>query len=116
MNSSIIEQGELIVADILFAEQNAAKRRLALVISKTEYNEHSRDIIALKVTSQDHSDYFSIPLTNSDTAKKTLKKESFVVADFPTTISKQNVFARPDMVSGKKLAEIKAKIRELYEL
>jgi len=114
MNSSNIEQGELVVADILFAEQIGTKRRLALVASTSEFNKTSDDIVVLKVTSSAKSTPFDIQISNKDTQNKTLKKDSAIMADFPVTLFKENIFARPDKITGQKLAEVKQKIRKLY--
>jgi len=114
MTLSNIEQGELVVADILFAEQDAKKRRLALVISGTEYNKTSRDVVVLKVTSSGSLSDYSVALTNESTEKKVLKKESRVVADFPVTITKQKILSRPDRVSAEFLSQVKQKMASLY--
>ncbi|MEK6972640.1 MAG: type II toxin-antitoxin system PemK/MazF family toxin [archaeon] len=116
MSSLNIEQGELIVADILFAEQVGAKRRLALVISNSSYNKNSEDIIVLKVTSHGSDTKFDISLTNKDTANKTLKTDSTIMADFPVVIVKENIVARPDKINANKMNEVKQKIRELYNI
>ncbi|HZX20381.1 MAG TPA: type II toxin-antitoxin system PemK/MazF family toxin [archaeon] len=111
-----IEQGELVVADILFAEQDSKKRRLALVISGNKYNKTSKDIVVLKVTSKINNSQYSVNLTNDSTIKKALKKESIIRADFPVTIAKQNIISNPDKISPEKLEETKAKLRKFYEL
>ena len=116
MNSSIIEQGELVVADILFAEQVGAKRRLALVISSTEFNRKASDIVVLKVTSLGGNTFFDVPLSNADTLKKSLKTDSTIMADFPVVIVKDNILARPDKINQNKLKEVKQKIKKLYDL
>ena len=116
MNSSGIRQGELVVADILFAEQVGAKRRLALVISNNKFNEKSQDIVVLKVTSHGSDTAFDVKLTNAHTENKTLKKESTIMVDFPVVIMKERILARPDKISTEKLGEVKGKIRELYNL
>ncbi len=116
MGSSIIEQGELVVADILFAEQVGAKRRLALVISNTKFNSKSSDIVVLKVTSHGSDTPFDIRLTNENAINKTLKTNSTIMVDFPVVIVKEKIIARPDKITEKKLNEVKHKIRELYNV
>ncbi|PIN85401.1 MAG: hypothetical protein COV47_02250 [Candidatus Diapherotrites archaeon CG11_big_fil_rev_8_21_14_0_20_37_9] len=116
MNLSNIEQGELVVADIIFAEQDAKKRRLALVISGTEYNRTSTDIIVLKVTSSARTSKYHIRLTNDSTIKKALKKNSKIVADFPVTITKQKILSRPDRITKEKLQETKERMEKLYNI
>lgn len=114
MNSSNIEQGELVVADILFAEQVRAKRRLALVVSNTEFNTESQDIVVSKVTSHGGNTPFDIKFTSEDTANKNLQKDSTIMVDFPVVIMKEKIHARPDKIKEEKLGEVKQKIRELY--
>ncbi len=116
MNSSGIEQGDLVVADILFAEQTGSKRRLAVAISSTEFNQKSEDIVVLKVTSQQHGKPFEIPLTNEHTIKKMLKKNSIVTVGFPVTLAKEKIAAVPDKLKKEKLLEIKQAMKKLYEL
>ncbi|MFH0715148.1 MAG: type II toxin-antitoxin system PemK/MazF family toxin [Candidatus Diapherotrites archaeon] len=116
MNSSIIEQGELVVADILFAEQVGAKRRLALVMSNSEYNKKSEDIIVLKVTSQGSNTEYDINFSNENTLKKALKKDSTIMVDFPTVIMKERIISIPDKVSRETLVQVKQKMKELYML
>lgn len=116
MSLSDIKQGELVVADILFAEQVGIKRRFALVISNDKFNMESGDIIVLKVTSHGGNTTFDVPLRNSDTTNKTLKKDSTILVDFPATIAKQNIVARPDNIKEEKLQKVKQKIKELFEL
>ena len=116
MNSSTIEQGELVVADILFAEQVGVKRRLALVISNTAFNKKSSDIVVLKVTSHGGDTFFDVPLSNADTLQKSLKRDSTVMVDFPVVIVKDNILARPDKITQKKFGEVKQKIRKLFDL
>ena len=116
MNLSNIEQGELVVADILFAEQVGAKRRLALVISNSDFNKISEDIVVLKVTSSISKTPFDVQLTNAHTANNALKEESAIMVDFPVTIVKGKILARPDKIKQGKLAEVKAKIKDLYGL
>lgn len=116
MNSSIIEQGELVVADVLFAEQIGAKKGLALVVSNTPFNRKSSDIVVLKVTSHGSNTQFDIKLTNKDTANKALKTNSTIMADFPVVILKEKIISRPDKINEEKLKEVKQKISELYGL
>lgn len=116
MSSLIIEQGHLVVADILFAEQIGAKRRLALVISNGEYNKKSEDIIVLKVTSHSSNTRYDLKLTNDDTINKSLKKDSTLMVDFPTVIMKERIIAMPDKINVRKLSEVKEKIKELYAI
>jgi len=116
INLSNIEQGELVVADILFAEQVGAKKRLALVVSNTNFNAQSEDIVVLKVTSHGSNTKFDVKIDNKDTVNGALEKPSTVMIDFPVVIVKKRIYARPDKIKPEKLLEIKQKLKELFEL
>ena len=51
MNSLSFEQGDIVIAQLLFSEQIGLKIRPALVISNTKYNKENDGIILLKITS-----------------------------------------------------------------
>ena len=85
MNSSNFEQGNIVIAQILFSEQIGLKTRPALVMSNTKYNKNSEDIILLKITSQSKKTKFDIELNNKDLEKGELTKTSMIMADNPIT-------------------------------
>ncbi|MFA6320113.1 MAG: type II toxin-antitoxin system PemK/MazF family toxin [archaeon] len=51
MNSLSFEQGDIVIAQLLFSEQIGLKIRPVLVISNTKYNKENDGIILLKITS-----------------------------------------------------------------
>jgi len=116
MNSLNFEQGELVVAFLLFSEQIGAKKRPALVISNTSYNKKSEDIILLKITSQAKKTDYDIPLNQEDLAEGKLKVESQVMVDNPVTTYKGLIESKIGRISNQKLLEVKKKIKELYNL
>ncbi|MBN1941422.1 MAG: type II toxin-antitoxin system PemK/MazF family toxin [Candidatus Diapherotrites archaeon] len=116
MNSSNFEQGDLVVADLMFSEQIGAKRRPALVISNSEFNRHSDDLILLKITSQGSKTRYDVLLTSKDLEKGRLKSESQIMVDNPVTTYKKLIEAKIGKISNPKLKEVKQKIKELYEL
>lgn len=115
-NFSNFEQGDIIVADIIFSEQVGVKRRPALVISNSQFNRASEDIIVLKITSANKKTDFDIPLTNKDLVEGELNLDSVIMVDFPVTVYKGSISQHASRISKQKLAEVKTKIRELYSL
>lgn len=115
-NYSNFEQGEIIVADILFSVQVGVKRRPVLVLSNSEFNKHSEDIIVLKITSAAKKTEFDVALRQADLEGGELQTESFIMADFPATIDKNMVTQKIGKISKQKLAEVKKKTKELYAL
>lgn len=116
MSSSNIKPGQIIVADVRYSDQEGSKRRLGLVVSSAKYNAKSPDIVMVKITSKPRKNEFDCVLTNANTKKKMLAKESFIRADFPVVLVKGKVLRQVDEVHPAKLNEVKSKIKELYEL
>ncbi len=116
MNSSNIKPGQIVVAEMRYSNQEGSKRRLGLVVSSAKYNAKSQDIVVLKITSKPRKNEFDCSLSNASTEKKMLAKESFIRADFPVVLVKENVLKQVDEIHSAKLGEVKSKIKELYEL
>ncbi len=116
MNSSNFEQGDLVVANLIFSEQIGAKRRPALVISNSKFNRESDDLILLKITSQGSKTKYDVLLTSKDLEKGRLKTESHIMVDNPVTTYKKLIETKIGKISKQKLKEVKGKIKELYEL
>jgi len=110
------EQGDIVVADLLYAEQIGVKRRLAIVISNSEYNKESEDLILLKITSKDKGTSFDIELTNKDLEEGELFMDSYIMVDNPMTTYVKNISQKAGKISLSKLKEVKQKIKELYKL
>jgi mRNA interferase MazF len=116
MNSSNFEQGDLVVAHIMFSEQVGVKRRPALVISNSKFNKESDDLILLKITSKGSKTRYDVRLTPKDLEKGKLKTESQIMTDNPVTAYKKLIESKIGKISNQKLKEVKQKIRGLYGL
>ena len=116
MNSSNFEQGEIVVAQILFSEQIGIKTRPALVISNSKFNKKSDDLILLKITSKSKKTEYDVKLSNEDMEKGELRTESQIMVDNPVTTYKKMIQTKIGQVKQQKLKEVKQKIKELYEL
>jgi len=115
-NSSSFEQGNIIIANILYSQQIGFKRRPVLVISNSDYNKHSEDLIVLSVSSTPAKAKYDVKLTNKDLEEGELRVESKILVDFPTTIEKKLITQNIGKLSKQKLKEAKQKIKELYAL
>ena len=111
-----LEQGSIVVADVLYSAQIGVKRRPVLIISNTVFNKHADDIIVLKITSTNKKTKFDVSLTNKNLTKGKLKKDSFIMVDFPATIQKNLIVEEKGKLSKQKLSEVKQKIKELYQI
>ena len=110
------EQGDIIVADILYSRQVGVKRRPVLVISNARHNKHSANVIVLSVSSTEIKTPYDVPLTNKDLVKGELRLESKILVDFPTTLEKTLLTQKIGKISEQKIREVKQKLKELYEL
>lgn len=115
-NSSSFEQGDIVVADIVYSQQFGFKRRPVLVISNTSYNKTSSDLIVVSISSTQPKSKYDLKLNNGDLEEGELRTESKVIVDFPTTIEKTLAAQKIGKISKEKLKEVKQKIKELYEL
>ena len=116
MSSLCFEQGDIVVANLIFSEQIGAKRRPALVISNSKFNKGSDDLILLKITSKEGKTKYDVLLTPKDLEEGQLKTESQIMVDNPVTTYKKLIESKIAKVSDQKLREVKQKIKELYEL
>src|SRR3989344_3831099 len=117
MNSSSIEQGTIVIADILFSNQVGIKPRPALIISNSRYNKKYRDIVAVKVTSSKENPFpYNVDISQKNLVFGELAKESTIMTDFPITLDKSQIRQVIAKLSEEKLKEGKKKIRELYAL
>lgn len=116
MNSSSFEQGEIVVAQILYSEQIGIKTRPALVISNNDFNKKSEDLILLKITSKSKKTKYDVGLANKDLERGELKRESQIMADNPVTTYKEMIQNNIGKINKQKLNEVKQKLKELYEL
>jgi mRNA-degrading endonuclease toxin of MazEF toxin-antitoxin module len=116
MSYSNFNQGDIVVADVLFSEQISAKRRPALVISNTRYNSQTEDLVLLKISSNDAMQEYDALLTNQDMTEGELKKDSKIMIDSPVTLYRELVHQKIGSVSKEKLSNVKQKMRDFYEL
>ncbi len=115
-NYSSFEQGDIIVAQLLFSEQIGVKRRPAIVISSSSFNKKSDDLIVLKISSKEKMTEFDIPLTQEDLSEGKIKTESKIMVDNPVTLFKGMIEAKIAKATKQKLQQVKQKTKELYEL
>ena len=116
MTLSNFEQGDIVVATLMFSEQVGAKTRPALVISNSNFNQGSDDIILLKISSKAQITKFDVPIRQADFIEGELKLDSKIIVDNPVTTYKNMISAKAGKISQQKLQEVKQKIKELFEI
>ncbi|MCJ7616558.1 MAG: type II toxin-antitoxin system PemK/MazF family toxin [Desulfobacterales bacterium] len=70
-----LKQGSIVLVDFSYSNLKETKYRPALVISSSEYNEHSNDIVVLRVTSRGRDSSWELKILKKDMAEGTLDIE-----------------------------------------
>ncbi len=109
------KQGSIVLVDFSYSNLKEAKFRPALVISNSEYNEHSIDIVVLRVTSRSRDNVWESEILRDDLAEGTIDIEpSYVKVDSIYAVEKSiiiNVVAR---LKEEKINDIKKQLLELF--
>lgn len=114
INYSNFKQGDLLIADVRFSNQEGSKIRPLLVISANDLNVHSEDMITLKVTSQLKLRPFDVALTNADLTLGELKSNSAIKADYPFVVIKARVIKKIGAVNPKIILQVKEKLKLVF--
>ena len=109
-----IKQGSVVLVDFSYSNLKEAKFRPALVISNSEYNEDSIDIVVLRVTTKGRDRKWDIEILNNDIAEGTIDIEpSYIKIDSLYTVEKNIVRKVVARLQEGKIKEISQKLLEL---
>lgn len=104
------KQGDVLLIPIPFTDLSTSKKRPVLVISNSEYNRKTEDLIVAAITSNiDEKDY-SIVFNNGDMIEGNIKVVSCVRADKIYTLSKTIVTKKIGTVAPQVVGEVKKRI------
>lgn len=90
-SGTVFEQGEILIVPFPFTDLSGIKQRPVLVISKTEDNKKSEDIITCGITSYLRDIKHSILIDNEDLIAGKIPKRSRIKLDKLFTIEKSIV-------------------------
>ncbi len=102
--------GEVVVVPFPQTDLQVGKRRPALVVADLAGD----DMILSQITSQTRRDNYSVPLTNDDFERGRLNVNSFIRTNRLFTVEQSVVLYSAAKVKPSKLAEVRAKIRDLF--
>ena len=108
-------QGDILLIPIPFTDLSSSKRRPVLVISNSQYNEKTEDIIVAAITSNIEEKDYSIVFKNSDMLEGNIKVDSCVRADKIYTLSKTIVVKKFGRVKKQVIDKVKEKIVYLLD-
>ncbi len=102
--------GEVVVLPFPQTNLQAGKRRPALVVA----NLSGDDLILCQITTQTHSDIYSVPLVATDFERGRLAVDSFIRSSRLFTVEDSVILYSAAKVTDAKLQEVRAKIRQLF--
>ncbi len=110
-----IKQGSIVLVDFSYSNLKETKFRPALVISSSEYNEDSIDVVVLRVTSRGRDRKWDLEILKNDVAEGTIDIEpSYVKIDSLYTVEKNIVRKVVARLKEGKIKEIRQQLLELF--
>jgi mRNA-degrading endonuclease toxin of MazEF toxin-antitoxin module len=104
------KQGSIVLVDFSYSNLKDVKFRPALVISNSEYNEHSIDIVVLRVTSRSRDNVWESEILRDDLGEGTIDIE-------PSYIKVDSIYAVEKSIIKKVVARLKEeKINDIKKL
>jgi len=111
MTSGInIEQRDIILVPFPYSDLTGSKRRPALVVSSSAFNEREIDVICCAITSSSARDPKAIAITNSDVDPAFLIVDSKVKPSKLFTVSKTIVYKKLGKLKANKFNEVMSSI------
>lgn len=87
-SGTLFEPGKIFLADIPFTDLSDTKRRPVIVISNTNYNSSSQDVVVLIITSNQRVRNHTITIDGNSMSQGSLPKVSKIKADHVIKVSK----------------------------
>jgi mRNA interferase MazF len=111
----LLKQGSIVLVDFSYSDLKETKFRPALVISNSEYNESSIDVVVLRVTSRGRDRKWESEILKDDMAEGTLDIEpSYVKVDSLYTVEKKIIRKVVARLKEEKIKEIRKQLLELF--
>ncbi|MDD5473975.1 MAG: type II toxin-antitoxin system PemK/MazF family toxin [Candidatus Methanoperedens sp.] len=111
----LLKQGSIVLVDFSYSNLKETKFRPALVISGSEYNESSIDVVVLRVTSRGRDRKWESEILRDDLAEGALDIEpSYVKVDSLYTVEKKIIRKVVARLKEEKIKEIRKQLLELF--
>lgn len=107
------KQGDILLIPIPFSDLTSSKKRPVLVISNSEHNLKTDDLVVAAITSNLEAKEFSVEFTSNDLIEGQLKVTSCIRADKIYTLSKYIVIKKFGKVNQGILENVKRQINIL---
>ena len=103
------EQGDILLVPFPFTDLSSTKKRPVLVMSKTEDNQISEDLVTCAMTSKQRNFTYSLEIDNKDLEKGSLPIRSTILISKLFTIEKGLVLKKIAQLDGKTMKQVRIK-------
>lgn len=112
MEEFVVEytKGDVVVLPFPFSDLSSAKRRPALIVTKSI----GKDIILAQITSQKTNNKFNIELNESEFENGSLPQKSYIKVNRLFSADIRIIIKKAGKIKHKKKEEVKNKIIELF--
>lgn len=110
------EQGDIVLVPVPFTDLSSQKRRPVIVISNSEYNQQSSDMVVVAMTSRPSQTIYSFTITNNDLEKGSLNRPGQVRTDKIYTLSQSIMVKTFGRVDASILKRINQLLQDLTEV
>lgn len=111
----MFKQGDILLVPIPFSDLTSSKKRPVLVLSNSEYNSITEDIVVAAIASNLQSKDYSVQINSSDLSEGTLKVTSSIRSDKIYTLSKYIVIKKFGSVNKEIINKVKVQLNDLVE-
>lgn len=109
----MIEQGDLLLVPFPFSDQSGKKVRPVIVISNSNFNKNSEDVIVVGVTSNISKDQYIINLTNDNLSEGKFYTNCCVKVENILKLDKELIVKKIGKINLDTLKEIISKLNEI---
>ena len=112
---TVYRQGEILIIPVPFTDLTSQKKRPVLVLSNSNYNNKTGDVVVAAITSNVEYKPYTVPLTNENLVSGALAVNSCIRADKIYTLSQNIIIKRFAKVTTDTIGAVKDKILKLIE-
>jgi mRNA interferase MazF len=109
------KQREIVLVPFPYSDLTSTKRRPVLIVSNNDYNKKFQDVVVCVITSNQHTDAYSLPLENKDLEIGVLPESSVVKTHKLFTIHQEKIIRKFSLVQPAYFEQVADKIKTLIE-
>jgi len=107
------EQGDILILPFPFSDLSSVKQRPVLVLSNSEYNRKTEDLVTCGITSNLKDARYSVPIDNEDLEEGKIPTKSRIKIDKIFTIERSLVRKKVARVDKRTFEKVRGLIHEL---